>query len=52
MPINVGTPLPSIDTSALNLPSIDANTVTAQGANNQFSNLTTEQKIDILFGRS
>ena len=52
MPIDVGTPLPSIDTSALNLPSINANTVTNQGGNNQFSNLTTQQKIDILFGRS
>jgi len=44
--------LPNINTGTpLNLPSVSANTLTNQGGANQFSNLTSQQKIDILFGQ-
>ena len=36
----------------LNLPSIDANAVSAQVQGNNFSNLTTQQKLDLLFGNN
>ena len=36
--------------TTLNLPSIDANAVSAQVQGNNFSNLTTQQKLDLLFG--
>ena len=49
--MNLGTTIPNIQTGALNLPSVSANTLTNQGGTNQFSNLTTNQKIDILFGK-
>ena len=42
--INTGTPL--------NLPSVSANVVGAQGGNIPYNNLTSQQKLDILFGRS
>ena len=51
VPMNLGTTIPNIQTGALNLPSVSANTLTNQGGTNQFSNLTTNQKIDILFGK-
>ena len=35
--------------TTLNLPSIDANTVSAQVQGGNFNNLTTEQKLSILF---
>ncbi len=37
--------------TTLNLPSIDANAVSAQVQGSNFSNLTTQQKLDLLFGR-
>jgi len=37
--------------TTLNLPSIDANIVNNPGAAGSFSNLTTQQKLEILFGR-
>jgi hypothetical protein len=44
--------LPNINTGTpMNLPSVSANTLTNQGGANQFSNLTSQQKIDILFGQ-
>ena len=35
--------------TTLNLPSIDANTVSAQVQGGNFNNLTTQQKLDLLF---
>ena len=35
--------------TTLNLPSIDANAVSAQVQGSNFNNLTTEQKLSILF---
>jgi len=43
--------LPNINMSALNLPNVDANLVANQGGNIPYNQLTTQQKIDILFGR-
>ena len=44
--------LPNINTGTrLNLPSVSANVVGAQAGNIPFNNLTTSQKIDILFGK-
>jgi hypothetical protein len=37
--------------TTLNLPGIDANIVNNPGAAGSFSNLTTQQKLEILFGR-
>ena len=36
---------------SLNLPNINAETLTAAGQTNQYSNLTTQQKLDLLFPR-
>ena len=47
-PIMQDTPL---GPTTLNLPSIDANTVSAQVQGSNFNNLTTQQKLDLLFGR-
>ena len=47
-PIMQDTPLGS---TTLNLPSIDAEAVSAQVQGGNFNNLTTEQKLEILFGR-
>jgi len=41
----------SLSPNTLNLPSIDANTVNTQVQGGNFSNLTTTQKIDLLFNR-
>ena len=53
MPMDAGTPLPTL--GSLNLPSVDQATLTAQGAgvggNIPFNQMTTQQKLDILFGR-
>ena len=46
LPITQDTP---ITPTTLNLPSIDANIVNNPGAAGSFSNLTTEQKLRILF---
>jgi hypothetical protein len=46
-PIMQDTPL---GPQTLNLPSIDANAVSAQVQGSNFSNLTTQQKLDLLFG--
>ena len=44
--------LPNINTGTpLNLPSVSANVVGAQAGNIPYNNLTTSQKIDILFGK-
>ena len=37
--------------TTLNLPSIDANAVSAQVQGSNYNNLTTQQKLDLLFGR-
>ena len=54
MPMDAGTPLPTL--GSLNLPNVDQATLTAQGAgvggNIPFNQMTTQQKLDILFGRS
>jgi len=42
--------LPSIGPETLNAPGINTNTVNAAGQTNTLSGLTTQQKIDILFG--
>ena len=47
-PIMQDTPL---GPTTLNLPSIDANAVSAQVQGGNFSKMTTQQKLDILFGR-
>jgi len=45
--------LPNINTgTALNLPSVSANVVGAQTGNIPYNQLTSQQKLDILFGRS
>ena len=36
---------------SLNLPNVNAETLAAAGQTNQFSNLTTQQKLDLLFPR-
>jgi len=36
---------------SLNLPNVEAQTLAASGQGNQFSNLTTQQKLDLLFPR-
>ena len=36
---------------SLNLPNVQAETLAATGQANQFSNLTTQQKLDLLFPR-
>jgi hypothetical protein len=47
-PIMQDTPL---GPTTLNLPNIDVNTVSAQVQGGNFNNLTTQQKLDLLFGR-
>ena len=36
---------------SLNLPNVEAETLAAAGQANQYSNLTTQQKLDLLFPR-
>jgi len=52
VPMNLGTTLPNIGTETLTTPAVNANVVGAQGGNIPYNNLTTQQKLDILFGRS
>ena len=52
VPMNLGTTLPNIGAETLNAPGVDANLVANQGGNIPYNQLTTSQKIDILFGRS
>jgi hypothetical protein len=47
LPIMQDTP---ITPTALNLPSIDTNLVSQQVSQSNYNNLTTQQKIDLLFG--
>ena len=47
-PIMQDTPL---GPTTLNLPTIDANAVSAQVQGSNYNNLTTQQKLDLLFGR-
>ena len=42
--------LPNLNMSSLNLPGVNPQTVTNQGGN--LNQMTTQQKLDILFGRS
>ena len=44
--------LPNINMDALNLPGINPQALTNQGGNINYNQLTTQQKIDRLFGRS
>ena len=44
--------LPNINTGTpMNLPSVSANVVGAQGGNIPYNRLTSSQKLDILFGK-
>ena len=52
VPMDMGTTLPSIGPNTLNLPSVSANTVRNTGCTPPLNQLTTQQKLDILFGRS
>ena len=52
VPMDMGTTLPSIGPNTLNLPSVSANTVRNTGSIPPLNQLTTQQKLDILFGRS
>jgi len=47
--MDLGTTLPSIGPNTLNLPGAAANTVRNTGGNIPYNQLTTKQKIDILF---
>ena len=54
VPTGMGVPFmtPGGDTGALNLPGVDPNTVGAtQGGTIPYNQMTTQQKLDILFGR-
>ena len=54
VPMGLGMPFttPGGDTGALNLPGINPQAVTNTGGNIPYNQLTTDQKINILFGRS
>jgi len=54
VPMGLGTTLPPLGglTDSLNLPGVNPQAVTNQGGNMPLNQLTTQQKIDILFGRS
>ena len=54
VPMGLGMPFttPGGDTGALNLPGVDPQAVTTQGGIIPYNQLTTDQKINILFGRS
>ena len=53
IPMGLGMPFttPGGDTGALNLPGVNPNALTNQGGNINYNQLTTQQKIDRLFGR-
>jgi len=54
IPMGLGMPFttPGGDTGSLNLPSINPQAVTNQGGNIPYNQLTSSQKLDILFSRS
>ena len=54
VPMGIGTPFatPGGDTGSLNLPAVNPQAVTNTGGNIPYNNLSTQQKLDILFGRS
>ena len=52
MGLNMPFTTPGGDTGALNLPGVNPQAVTNQGGNVPYNQLTTQQKLDILFGRS
>jgi len=54
VPMGLGMPFttPGGDTGALNLPGVNPQAVTNQGGNIPYNQLTTNQKLDILFRRS
>ena len=53
VPMGLGTTLPPLGglTGSLNLPGVDPQAVTNQGGNIPYNQMTTQQKIDMLFGR-
>ena len=51
VPMDLGTTLPNIGAETLNTPPVAANVAANQGGNIPYNQLTTSQKIDILFGR-
>jgi len=53
IPMGLGMPFmtPGGDTGALNLPGVNPNALTNQGGNINYNQLTTQQKIDRLFGQ-
>ena len=54
IPMGLGTTLPPLGglTGALNLPGVNPQVLTNQGGNMPYNQMTTQQKLDILFGRS
>jgi hypothetical protein len=54
IPMGLGLPFttPGGDTGSLNLPGVNPNALTNQGGNIPYNQLTSQQKLDILFGRS
>jgi len=54
IPMGLGTTLPPLGglTGSLNLPGVNPQAVTNQGGNIPYNQLTSQQKLDILFGRS
>jgi len=54
VPMGLGLPFttPGGDTGALNLPGVNPQAVTNQGGNIPYNQLTSSQKLDILFGRN
>ena len=51
VPMNLGTTLPNIGAETLNAPPVNANVAANQAGNIPYNQLTTSQKIDILFGQ-
>jgi len=53
IPMGLGTTLPPLGglTDSLNLPSVNPQAVTTQGGNINYNQMTTQQKLDRLFGR-
>ena len=54
IPMGLGLPFttPGGDTGSLNLPGVSPNVFTNQGGNIPYNQMTTQQKLDRLFGRS
>ena len=52
IPMNLGTTLPNIGSETLPTGGLVPQTVTNQGGNLNLNQMTTQQKLDILFGRS